>query len=272
MRKKAWLFVLPLVASLAWVGAPPSHAAGESWRVIDVLTTGCEISDYDVTTRFSGLDESLSYWVHYQTFSDGKVYGNEGYDAPQTNVDQTWTLGSDFSYAAMDNQGAWPLTPGKPVKAVFMLERPKGTVLSSWTIVVPSCDSATFLYNGPTAADTDEDFVATPTDLCPALQAFTANGCPVRDRSLTLRAKYDPKRVVGKLSAAGYPDLYAGRTVQVWKKRTGPDRLIATRTTSSLGKFKVKVRQGRYYATAAAFISATSGEVLADTSNRVRIR
>ena len=271
MRKKAWLLVLPLVASLAWVGAPPSHAAGESWRVIDVLRTGCEISDYDVTTRFEGLD-SDPYCVHTQTFSDGKVYGNEGYEAVQTNVDQEWTLANDFSYAAMDNQGAWPITPGKQVRAVFMLERPKGTVLSSWTIVVPSCESATLLYNGPTSADTDGDFVVPPTDLCPALQAFTANGCLVRERTLSLKAKYGPKRVVGTLSAAGYPDLYAGRTVRVWKKRTGPDRLIATRTTNSLGKFKVKVRQGRYYATSAAFISTTSGEVLADTSNRVRIR
>jgi hypothetical protein len=270
MVKKFWVLALSVAMSLIWLAAPPTHAAGESWIVFNVLRTGCQISDYDPETRFSGLDGG-SYWVHTQTFSDGKVYGNEGYDAVQDNVDQEWTLASDFSYGEMDNKGDWPIAPGKPVKAVFKLERPKGTVLSSWTMVAASCDSATLLYNGPTAADPDEDYKVAPTDKCPALKAFTANGCPLRARGLSLQAKYGPRRVVGKLYAAGFPSLYAGRTVTVWKARPGPDRKMGTRTTGSLGTFKMRLGKGRYYATAPGLIVPSAGQVTADVSPTRRI-
>jgi hypothetical protein len=158
------------------------------------------------------------------------------------------------------------------VTAAFTIERPKGTVLSSWTMVAASCDSSTLLYNGSTAADRDQDFVATPTDKCPGLKTFTTNGCPLRARTLTLKARYGPKRVVGKLYSAGYPALYAGRTVTVWKVRRGLDLKVATRTTNSLGKFRTWVKKGRYYATSKTLLVPTAGQVAADTSSRVRVR
>jgi hypothetical protein len=269
--KKFWILVLSAAVSLVGLTAPPGQAAGESWQVIDVKTVGCDMYAYTLDTQFAGLDGG-SYWVHTQTFSAGKVYGNEGYDAVQDNVAQEWYWGNDFSYGDLDNKGTWPLTPGNPVKAVFKLERPKGTVLSSWTMVAKSCDSATLLYNGPTAADPDEDYKVAPADKCPSLKAFTSTGCPLRDRTLTLKAKYGPKRVIGRLYASGYPSLYANQTVTIWKKRAGPDRVVATRTTNSLGQFKKKVRAGRYYATAPGLVVAAAGQVAADTSPVRRLR
>ena len=194
-------------------------------------------------------------------------------DVPVTNNGlDGWGLYSNFSYGAVATPGTYPIPAGQEMTVELDLERPKGTVLSSWRLVAASCDSATLLYNGPTAADLDHDFVATPTDMCPSITSFTANGCPLRDRVVTLRARYGPRRVVGKLYAAGHPDLDAGRTVQIWKKRPGPDKLVATRTTNSLGMFKAKVDKGRYYATSPDFIAPVSGQALADVSNHVRVR
>ena len=183
-----------------------------------------------------------------------------------------WNFVDSKDYGAPASPGDYPIPAGQQVRAVFMLEQPKGTVLSSWTMVIPSCDSSTLLYNGPTADDLDEDFVATPIDKCPSLKAFRPNGCPLRDRTLTLKARYGPKRVVGKLYAAGHPSLYAGRTVTVWKKRPGPDRKVATRTTNGPGKFKTRVGKGRYYATSPGLIVPSAGQVTADKSVVVRVR
>jgi hypothetical protein len=95
---------------------------------------------------------------------------------------------------------------------------------------------------------------------------------PVRDRSLSLKARYGPKRVVGKLYAPGFPALYAGRTVTIWKVRPGPDRKIMTRTTNGLGKFKARVKRGRYYATSDAVTVPGVGQSAFDQSRTVRVR
>ncbi|HSV37487.1 MAG TPA: hypothetical protein VLI04_01900 [Nocardioidaceae bacterium] len=123
-----------------------------------------------------------------------------------------------------------------------------------------------------TAPDLDGDGVEDATDQCPSLQSFGGNGCPTRDRSLTLRAGSSPKRVVGRLYAAGYPALYGGRTVKIWKVRPGPDRKIATRVTFSPGTFRVRVANGRYYATSAALVVASAGQCTFDKSPVVRVR
>ena len=207
-----------------------------------------------------------------EVISDGKTYMNEAFTQAAASGDTTWELHSDFSYGEVSTPGAFPMTPGKPMKVVLTLERPIGESLSSWTMVAKSCDSSALLYNGPTAADLDGDYVATPTDKCPTLKSFRANGCPLRDRTLALNGKYDPKRVVGRLYAPGYPALYAGRTVTIWKVKTGPDRKVTTRTTNSLGKFKAYVGKGRYYATARGVIVASAGQVTSDKSVVRRLR
>ena len=263
--------LLALVASLLWLSAPPSHAAGGRWYVISVDAVGCNSFDWHLTVRYEGFEPG-TYTGHTQVISDDKVYMNEQVNSTFGDATDPWELGQDFGYGAVANPGTWPIAPGKPMKVVLTMEQPKGTVLSSWTMVAKSCDSSTLLYNGPTAADLDEDYLATPADLCPALKAFRSNGCPLWDRTLTLKTRHAPKRVVGRLYAAGHPTLYAGRTVTVWRVRPGPDRKIATRTTSSLGTFKVRVGKGRYYATAPGLVAAAAGQVNADRSSTVRIR
>jgi hypothetical protein len=273
MYKKLLLCLLPLVGGLLWISTGPSHAAGESWSITDVNASGCAQNEYDVDVHYDGLVPNGTYVWHTRVISGGKVYMNEIFEDshPTSSGNSTWTFYALLN-GQVDNPGTWPLTPGTPVKFVLSLESTQGAVLSSWTAVARSCDSAVLLYNGPTAADVDEDYLATPTDLCPSLKAFTANGCPVVDRTLTLKAKADPRRVVGTLAATGHSSLYAGRPVTIWKVRPGPDRVIATKSTNSLGKVKVRVGRGRYYATTPGLVAPSSGEVLADQSNTTRVR
>jgi len=272
MVTKCWVLVLSVAVSLIWLTAPPTQAAGESWSVLSVKNPGCDgTTHYTLNTALSGLDGG-SYWVHMRTTSNGLNYANEGYDAIQTDGPFEFDVDEDYSYGDLPDKGAWPIPPGHPLTMVLTLERPQGTVLSSWTVVASSCDSAALLYNGPTSADPDHDYKAAPADKCPTLKAFTSTGCPLRDRTLTLKAKYGPRRVIGRLYAPGYPSLYANRTVTIWKKRAGPDRLVATRTTNSLGQFRKKVRAGRYYATAPGLIVAAAGQAAADTSPVRRLR
>lgn len=266
----SWLALLPLVAGLLWIGGAPSHAAGENWSVIGVNTVGCTDFAWSVDTRRAGLDGGYYTW-HAQVSSGGKVSMNEGFVEASLNGDVDWTLYSTYSYGAVDNPGTYPLTPGTPMKLVLTVERPIGTVVSSWTMVARSCDSTDLLYNGPTSADLDEDYLATPTDRCPTLRSVRDNGCPLHDRALSLKARYGPKRVVGRLSAS-HRSLYAGRTVTVWKARPGPDRKVALRTTDSNGRFKARVGKGRHYATSPGLIVPTVGQSVADRSVVVRIR
>lgn len=266
-----WLLVLPLVAGLLLVGAAPSHAAGESWSVTGINRVGCNEFNWSVETDRSGLDGGYYTW-HARLTSGDEIVMNEGFVEASFNGAVDWTLYSTYSYGDVDDPGTFPLTPGTPMRLVLTVERPIGTVLSSWTMVAKSCDSTELLYNGPTSADLDEDNLAAPTDRCPSLRSFRDNGCPLRDRSLSLTAKYGPKRVAGRLDAPAYSALDAGRTVTIWKVRPGPDRKFATRTTDATGRFKARVRQGRYYATSPGLVVPSAGQVTADRSVVVRIR
>jgi hypothetical protein len=269
LLKKSWLFLLPLVAGLLLVGASPGHAAGPSWTMTGVESIGCQDGDWGVDVNFSGFDgDNGGYNAHTTVTAGGLVYMNEEEVNPG-NGDETWGLFSDPTYGP--ETGTWPIPADTQMKVVFSLEKPKGTVVSSWTMIARSCDSGTLLFN---AADLDQDGLPDstgPADTCPSLAGSTASGCPVRDRTLTLNAKHHPNRVVGTLSAPGFPALSVGRTVTIWKVRPGPDKNVATRTTNSLGKFKARVGPGRYYATSPDYIAPTAGEALADTSSSVRV-
>lgn len=267
-----WVLLLPLVVALLSVGpALPSHASGEDWSVTSIKATGCQEFAWKLGVNRAGFDGGYYTW-HVQVISDGKTYMNEGFVEASFNGDTDWTLYSTFSYDAVQEPGAFPIPAGKPMKVVLTAERPIGTPVSSWTLVVASCDSATVLYNGPTAADLDEDNLAHPADACPTLRSFRANGCPLRERTLTLRARYGPKRVTGRLDAVGHPSLDAGRTVTIWKARPGPDVKVTTRTTDPEGRFKARVRKGRYYAVAAGLVVPTAGQVTAIRSTTLRVR
>lgn len=272
-RLGSWLALIPLVSSMLLLAAPAGHASSAidpSLKVKQVTAAGCGSNEWALILAFDGIDGAGGYSTRTRVTSGGLVYMDEGVDWDVYNGTEDWNLYANASYAP--TTGAWPIPAGQAMTAVFTLERPKGTVLASWTLVAASCSSMALLYNGPTSADVDGDYVATPGDQCPSLQWMTATGCPVRDRSLTLRVKHGSHKLLGKLEAAGYPALHAGQPLEIWKKKPGPDRKVRTVSTDGLGKFKVRVGQGRYYATASALIVPTAGEAAAAQSRVRRVR
>jgi hypothetical protein len=152
---------------------------------------------------------------------------------------------------------------------VLRLERPKGTVLSSWTMEVASCDSPALLFNG---SDLDDDRISPPQDKCPTRAAVTANGCPVVARGLAVARKSTPSAIAGRLRAPGNPAFAAKRKVRVWKARPGRDKLVAVRTTTAKGKFGKRVAAGRYYVTTVAVLDPATGYAPAIRSRTVRVR
>jgi hypothetical protein len=269
MSKRTWIFVLPLIAGFLWIGTGPSQAAGEAWTVRAINSTGCANDTFGLATDKSGFDGG-NYIGHTVVTVGGKVYMNE--DASLVgNGDENWGLLDTFSYGPTANKGTWPMPTGVQMKVRFTLERPKGTVLSSWTLVTSGCNSSTIRYSGPTSEDVDEDLVPVLQDKCPTLKAFTENGCPQRSRSLGLAPRKHPKRVAGQLNAPGHAALRAGRTVVVWKVRPGADLKVATRTTNSLGKFSITVGKGKYYAISPGVIVPTAGQAATTRSAIARV-
>ncbi|MCW2785544.1 MAG: hypothetical protein JWP74_2061 [Marmoricola sp.] len=269
MLKRSWLFVLPLIVGFLWVGVGPSQASGELFKAHKITTASCASGGTELSVNFSGLDGGNNYIAHTVVSSQGLVYMNEDAGSPSNGGDG-WGLYNDSSYGPTN--GTWPIPAGHPMKVVFTLERPKGNVLSSWTMVTKSCDSKTMLYNGLTSSDGDGDYVNVYKDKCPDVQGFTAIGCPKANRSLVLSALKNPKRVAGQLVSPGFPGLISGRTVTIWKVKPGADKKVATRKTSSSGAFSAKVGAGRYYAKSPAVIVPTSGQTSADTSNKVKVK
>ena len=196
MLKRTWLFVLPMVAALLYVGAAPSQAAGEKWIITGVNSTGCASSNWAFDVNFSGLDAAGGYVAHTTVTSGGLVYMNEDAGSP-SNGDSTWHLYASSSYGP--TTGTYPIPAGQPMKAVFSLERPKGTVVSSWTVIARTCDHGTLLYN---AADLDQDTV---------IEALSADGCytPASlDRPVGGEGDADPGgRTLGSVLGSEDPDF-----------------------------------------------------------------
>jgi hypothetical protein len=209
------------------------------------------------------------YVAHTKVTANGLVYMNE--DAGSTTGETSWNVFDTFNYGAVPNPGTWPIPAGQALTIRVQLEKPKGTVITSWTMVMQSCDRGAILYNDKTALDKDGDYVKVPQDLCPTLKAFRANGCPLRDRTLKIAAKTSPKRVAGRLYAAGFPALYGHRHVTIWRSRSGPDLKIATLTTSTAGYYSATVGSGYYYATSASLVSPSAGQAASDKSGTTHV-
>lgn len=269
MLKRSWLFLLPLIGAL--LIATPARAATPSWTIDGINRVGCDTNGISLPVTFKGTVDQ-GFTAHTQAFSNGQIFMDEIFTYTQGDGQTEWGIYNTFDGGPYSNQGTWPMQTGHPVTLRINLEKPLGTIVTSWTMVLQSCDTGRIYYNGLTALDKDGDYVPTPKDLCPKLRAIgRADGCPLRDRTLTLAAKTGPKRVGGRLYAAGFPTLYANRPVVIWKIRSGPDLKIATLTTSSGGYFSKTVGSGYYYATSSAYRSPSSGVAAADRSPNVHV-
>lgn len=141
----------PVVVSclLALASLAASAGAQESFQVVSVNTPGCNSGEFSMTVLRSNLDGG-TYTVHTVVTVNPFIYMNE---AASISINGTsgWNIFNNFSYGPVPNPGTYPIPAGQVMRLDFDLERPIGTILYSWTLVVDGCDTGNILYNGPTA-------------------------------------------------------------------------------------------------------------------------
>ena len=118
----------------------------------------------------------------------------------------------------------------------------------------------------------DGDALANASDGCQRVAAATASGCPPGERELRVRHQNAKKRL--KLSVASYYTECQRAEVVVWRARKGPDKKVATGTTSRRGLLTLEAprRPGRHYATVEGSYAIGVAECGAARSKSVRIR
>jgi hypothetical protein len=148
-RISVWMGIALLLIGFAAFGNPSTAVAvGETFEVISVDTLGCNSGNFGMTVERANLDGG-SYTLRTLVTVGGLTYMNE--QATITINGLTgWNIFDNFNYSAVSNPGTYPIPSGQEMRLDFTLERPKGTVLYAWTLIVDGCDTGNILYNGLT--------------------------------------------------------------------------------------------------------------------------
>lgn len=142
MKQIKWfVFILVLVVLI-----PSVFAAGETWTMVSIDARGCSSGGFTMTVNRSGLDGGSYYW-HTTASVNGVVYMNEGFNSAEANGTRSWSLFDNSSGGAAP--GVWPIPTGQEVRILFQLERPQGTPIYQWMLIVDGCDTGNINYNGP---------------------------------------------------------------------------------------------------------------------------
>jgi hypothetical protein len=127
-------------------GISVALAQGESFQVVSVNTVGCNSGNFGMTVQRANLDGG-SYIVHTVVTVGGLIYMNEQASISVNGL-SGWNVFNNFTYGAVPNPGTYPIPAGQEMRLDFTLERPKGTVLYSWLLIVTGCDTGNIIYNG----------------------------------------------------------------------------------------------------------------------------
>jgi len=147
MSKHAILRAVFLLCCLTilWGGVSVALAAGESFQVVSVNTTGCNSGNFGMTVERANLDGG-TYTVHTVVTVGGLIYMNEAASISINGL-SGWNIFNNFTYGPVPNPGTYPIPSGQ-MRLDFTLERPIGTILYSWQLVVDGCATGNILYNG----------------------------------------------------------------------------------------------------------------------------
>ena len=263
---------MALVLGSVFLVAAPSHAVGESISVVSIDEVGCTDGAYAIGIAVSGLQAGDPYLIRTVVTVNGLTYTNQQNDNIAANPELGWNLYDLFNYGAVLNPGEWPMPSGTEMRVDLTLERPKGTVRAAWTLITAGCDSSTIVSNGKPPDDLDQDGILVPTDKCPSLASPRPNGCPLRNRTLSIAYSTTRHAFVGRLLAKGYAPLHARRPVMVFKVRAGADLKVGQVTTNRRGFYDLHrgKKPGRYYAKSPGLIVASVGEAAADKTRLIR--
>lgn len=151
MSRKSHVLMLVLLFALVLGLAVPVFAVGETFQVISVTTVGCNSGEFGMTVERANLDGG-NYFVRTVVTVDSLIYMNEQASVTINGL-SGWNIFNNFTYGAVPNPGTYPIPAGQTMQLDFTLERPVGTVLYAWTLVVDGCDTGNILYNGPTTTN-----------------------------------------------------------------------------------------------------------------------
>ncbi len=148
MIRKSTLRVvmLALVLLFVWGGVSTALAAGETFRVISVNTVGCNSGNFGMTVERANLDGG-TYNVRTVVTVGGLIYMNENASISVNGL-SGWNIFNNFTYGAVPNPGTYPIPAGQEMRLDFTLERPVGTILYAWTLIVDGCDTGNVIFNG----------------------------------------------------------------------------------------------------------------------------
>ncbi|MGE0639451.1 MAG: IPTL-CTERM sorting domain-containing protein [Thermoanaerobaculia bacterium] len=153
-----WVVVaLLLLPTLAWT---PAAEAQETFQVVSVDTLGCNSGDFGMTVERANLDGG-AYTVRTVVTVQPFIYMNEN-ALISINGQSSWNIFNNFTYGPVPNPGTYPIPSGQEMRVDFTLERPIGTILYDWTLIVDGCDTGNILYNGPLAGAPAETILAIP--------------------------------------------------------------------------------------------------------------
>ena len=133
-----------LLVALVWPAKSAAQTV-EKFEVLSVNTVGCNAGQFGLMVRRSNLDGGL-YIVRTRVQVGALLYMNE-HASISANGDSGWSVFNNFTYGIVPNRGVYPINPNGAMRFDFWLERPKGVVLSTWTLVVDGCDTGAILYN-----------------------------------------------------------------------------------------------------------------------------
>jgi len=139
--------VVTACLATALLVAPSALGQAESFRVISVDSTGCSSGQFGMTVERANLDGG-TYYVRTVVTVNGLIYMNEQASISINGL-SGWNIFDNFTYGAVPNPGTYPIPSGFPMRLDFTLERPVGTVLFAWALVVDGCSTGRIIYNGP---------------------------------------------------------------------------------------------------------------------------
>lgn len=142
------VLLLSVIGVLFWGSVSTASAIGETIQITSVIAPGCNSGQFRMMLQIDNGDGGV-YLIHTRVTIGGLVYMNEGVNYSITGTfTQNWGLYNNFLYGPVPNPGTMPMPVGQQVLVEFFLERPQGTVLATWQLIVDSCDTGNILYNG----------------------------------------------------------------------------------------------------------------------------
>jgi hypothetical protein len=167
----------------------PAAAQGPTWQVTGVLATGCANRQFRLNTERIGFPAETSLFRTIVQI-DGLIYMHE---LATVNTDAApdvddWRLFNLFTAGPVPNPGTWPMPADRPMTLDLTYEKPFGTIVYAWQVVIDGCNTGNIVYSGPPL---------TPPPIGPSVRPciIIPPGAVVGDMPFPTQAYYEPGNI-----------------------------------------------------------------------------